>query len=49
MRRVCYLSPVTAFCDRLSQALARGIGKADTKAQLVACASTPPTPRSSPP
>ncbi|TWB89282.1 flavorubredoxin [Synechococcus sp. Ace-Pa] len=38
---VCYLSQY-GFCDRLSQALARGIGKADSQAQLVDLRSTDP-------
>jgi flavorubredoxin/flavin reductase (DIM6/NTAB) family NADH-FMN oxidoreductase RutF len=38
---VCYLSQ-TGFCDRLSQALARGIGKAGAAVQLVDLRATDP-------
>ena len=38
---VCYLSQV-GFCDRLSQALARGIGKAGAAVQLVDLRATDP-------
>jgi flavorubredoxin/flavin reductase (DIM6/NTAB) family NADH-FMN oxidoreductase RutF len=38
---VCYVSQY-GFCDRLSQAIARGIGKAETQVQLVDLRSTDP-------
>jgi flavorubredoxin/flavin reductase (DIM6/NTAB) family NADH-FMN oxidoreductase RutF len=38
---VCYLSQY-GFCDRLSQAIARGIGKADAQVQLVDLRATDP-------